>query len=161
MTPRVGATPSPSPAAPAADPRRAQAERLRATARQLEGVFVEQMFKAMRETVPEDGAVSGGSGEAMFSGMLDQSLAEEVPARWSNGLAEALYRQLQRAAGLEQQVETGSGEMGMGNGALSFPFPVPHSPASAPSSPPPALPILDPGPPTSAAPARAVLPEPQ
>lgn len=114
------------------------ADRLRATARQLEGVFVEQMFKAMRETVPEGGAVSGGSGEAMFTGMLDQSLAEEVPARWSNGLAEALYRQLQRAAGLEGVVD-----------------------GAAPSSPSPALPILDPSTSTSAAPARAVLTEPQ
>ncbi len=110
------------------------AQRLRATARQLEGVFVEQMFKAMRETVPEDGALSGGSGEAMFTGMLDQSLASEVPARWSNGLAEALYRQLQRAAG--------------------------HDLAPA-SSPTPAVPILDPGTSTSAASAGAVPTEPQ
>ena len=92
----VGTTPGPDARRPASD-----AERLRATARQLEGVFVEQMFKAMRETVPEGGALSGGSGEEMFTGMLDQSLAEEVPGRWSNGLAEALYRQLQRAAGLD------------------------------------------------------------
>lgn len=118
------------------------AQRLRATARQLEGVFVEQMFKAMRETVPEGGAMSGGSGEEMFTGMLDQSLAEEVPTRWSNGLAEALYRQLQRAAGLEG-VEPDGAE------------PAP------PSSRPAALPILDPGTSTSAAPARAVLTGPQ
>ena len=146
MTPRVGATPPTSPAAAAADPRRAQAERLRGTARQLEGVFVEQMFKAMRETVPDDGAVSGGSGEAMFAGMLDQSLAEEVPTRWSNGLAEALYRQLQRAAGLE---------------GVTPDTPAATSAAPIASSPSAAVPILDPGTPTSAAPARAVLPEPQ
>lgn len=139
MTPRVGAHRAPSPPVEATDPRRAQAERLRATARQLEGVFVEQMFKAMRETVPEGGATSGGSGEEMFTGMLDQSLAGEVPARWSNGLAEALYRQLQRAAGLEG---------------------VPSSePAS--SSPAAPVPILESSTSTSAAPARAVLTEPQ
>ena len=133
MTARVGGL-AQTPAA-ATDPRQGQAERLRATARQLEGVFVEQMFKAMRETVPEGGATSGGSGEEMFTGMLDQSLAGEVPGRWSNGLAEALYRQLQRAAGLD--------------GA---------APASSPL---PAVPILDPGTSTSAAPARAVPTEPQ
>ena len=36
-------------------------------------------------TVPEGGATSGGSGEEMFTGMLDQSLAEEVPAAFVYG----------------------------------------------------------------------------
>lgn len=77
-----------------------EASRLRATARDLEGVFVEQLFKAMRETVPTDGMVSGGSGEEMFSAMLDQRLAAQVPGTWANGLAEAVYRQLRGAAGI-------------------------------------------------------------
>lgn len=144
MTAPIGASrPSvaPDPAAATTDPRAARAERLRGTARQLEGVFVEQMFKAMRETVPEDGAISGGSGEAMFTGMLDQSLAEEVPARWSNGLAEALYRQLQRAAGVDDATSDAN--------------------AAASSSPPAAVPILESRPSTGAASARALLSEPQ
>lgn len=77
-----------------------EASRLRATARDLEGVFVEQLFKAMRETVPNDGIVSGGSGEEMFSALLDQRLASQVPGTWSHGLAEAVYRQLRGAAGI-------------------------------------------------------------
>ena len=139
MTARIGASVAPTapPAAPA--PGASKAERLHGVARQLEGVFVEQMFKAMRETVPDGGALSGGSGEEMFTGMLDQSLAAEVPGRWSNGLAEALYRQLQRAAGLEG---------------------VPSS-APASSSPAAPVPILESSTSTSAAPARAVLTEPQ
>jgi len=138
-------------------PPASDAERLRATARQLEGVFVEQMFKAMRETVPDGGALSGGSGEEMFTGMLDQSLANEVPGRWSNGLAEALYRQLQKAAGIPE----GNGERGMG-GASATPDSRLPTPDSLPlSSPPLLVPILDPGTSTSAAPARALLTEPQ
>ncbi len=58
--------------------------------RQLEGVFVEQLFKAMRETVPRDGIISGGTGEEMFSGLMDQHLAADVPREWSSGLADAL-----------------------------------------------------------------------
>jgi flagellar protein FlgJ len=153
VTPRVGdagarlsALGSRLPAAESREPTaESRAQRLRATARQLEGVFVEQMFKAMRETVPEGGATSGGSGEEMFTGMLDQSLAGEVPARWSNGLAEALYRQLQRAAGLE----------GVTEGTA------PAAPSAAPSSPAAPVPILESSTSTSAAPARAVLTEPQ
>ena len=70
-------------------------EKLKKAAAQLEGVFVEQLLKAMRETVPQgEGAFSGGSGEEMFTGLLDQHLATETPGEWSDGLASALYRQL-------------------------------------------------------------------
>lgn len=74
------------------------AEKLRGTAQQLQGVFVEQLFKAMRATVPEDGAFSGGQGEQLFSGMMDQHLSELVPNQWhgQHSLGETLYRQLAR-----------------------------------------------------------------
>lgn len=69
--------------------------KLKHAARQLEGVFVEQLLKAMRETVPQgEGALSGGSGEDMFTGLLDQHLAADTPGEWANGLASSLYRQL-------------------------------------------------------------------
>jgi len=71
--------------------------RLRQASRDLEGVFVEQLFKAMRETVPEDSLFGGGAGEEMFTGMMDSHLASQVPAGWQNGLGEALYRQLRAA----------------------------------------------------------------
>lgn len=68
------------------------------TASQLEGLFVQQLYKAMRETVPQqEGAVSGGAGEDIFTGLLDQHLATETPKQWDRGLAQALYRQLNRA----------------------------------------------------------------
>jgi peptidoglycan hydrolase FlgJ len=68
---------------------------LRAVAEQLESVFVEQLFKAMRATVPqEDGIVTASSGEELFTGLMDQHLAAETPQQWSSGIADALYRQL-------------------------------------------------------------------
>ena len=72
--------------------------RLRKTARDLEGLFVEQLYKAMRETVPQgEGVVDGGSGEDMFTTLMDQRLAADTPTQWAHGLAEAAYRQLRRA----------------------------------------------------------------
>ena len=66
--------------------------RLRAAARQLTGVFAQQLFKAMRATVPQgEGAVDGGSGEEMFTGLLDEHLAG---AAWAESLAEAVYRRM-------------------------------------------------------------------
>jgi Rod binding domain-containing protein len=80
--------------APNAPPKSAD-EKLKDSAKALEGVFVQQLFKAMRATVPQqDGFVSGGAGEDLFTSLMDEHLAAETPKQWEGGLAEALYRQL-------------------------------------------------------------------
>jgi flagellar protein FlgJ len=88
-TPAVGVT------TPVTPPASEKDKALRKSARDLEGLFVQQLFKAMRETVPEgEGIVSGGAGEDIFTGLLDEHLAAETPKQWQSGIAEALYRQL-------------------------------------------------------------------
>ena len=84
----VGTTPAPS-----------EQARLRQASRDLEGVFVEQLFKAMRETVPENSLFDGGAGEEMFTSMMDSHFATQVPEQWQSGMGEALYRQLRAALG--------------------------------------------------------------
>ena len=79
-----------APAAPSANE-----EKLRRATQELEGVFVQELFKAMRETVPEGGIVDGGPGEDMFSSMMDQTISAEAASGWERGLGAALYRQLQ------------------------------------------------------------------
>ena len=87
---RVAGLPSPESRAPSPEE-----AKLRKTAQQLEGVFVQQFYKAMRETVPQgEGAVDGGSGEEMFTGLMDEHLAADTPTQWAHGLAAAAYRQL-------------------------------------------------------------------
>jgi flagellar protein FlgJ len=70
--------------------------KLRKTALQMEGLFVQRMFAAMRDTVPQDGFLGQSSAEQTFGSMLDEKMAEEVPQQMSgqHSLAEALYRQL-------------------------------------------------------------------
>jgi flagellar protein FlgJ len=77
-------------------PNGAPSDRLRRTATQLEGVFVEQLFKAMRETVPSDGELHSG-GEEMFSSLFDQELAGRAPEQWQDGLGQAIMRALRPA----------------------------------------------------------------
>jgi peptidoglycan hydrolase FlgJ len=85
-----------APPAPAND----KDSKLRKVAGQLEGLFVQQLFKTMRETVPQgEGIVSGGAGEEIFTGLLDQHLAAETPKQMESGLSEAPYRQLRGLAG--------------------------------------------------------------
>lgn len=72
--------------------------KLRQTALQLEGMFVQRMFAAMRETVPQDGFLGQSSAEQTFGSLLDEKLAEKVPQQLSgsHSLAEALYQQLRK-----------------------------------------------------------------
>lgn len=72
-------------------------QRLRAATKQLEGVFVQELFKAMRETVPQDGMTNGGAGEDIFTGLMDERIAAHVPEQWERGIGESLYRQLRAA----------------------------------------------------------------
>jgi flagellar protein FlgJ len=72
--------------------------RLKKSATQLEGLFVQRLFAAMRETVPDDGLVSQSNAESTFTQMLDERLSQKVPEQFSgsHSLAQALYDQLRR-----------------------------------------------------------------
>ncbi len=92
------------PAIPAASLTRATPEpskdeaRLRKTANQLEGLFVQRLFAAMRDTVPQDGLMAQSSAEGTFTSLLDEKMAEQVPTQWNgqHSLAQALYNQLRQ-----------------------------------------------------------------
>lgn len=87
----AGAKPPTDPAAAARD------AKLHKVSQQLEGVFVQQMYKSMRETVPTGGFADGGAGEEMFTGLLDERIAADTPQEWKHGLSESIYRQLSEA----------------------------------------------------------------
>lgn len=71
--------------------------RLRAAAMLLEGSFYQELFKAMRDTVPEGGLVSSRSQE-VFSDLMDQHLAEAASSSQDRGIGRALYRHFMAAA---------------------------------------------------------------
>ena len=70
--------------------------KLMEAAHQLEAVFYGQLFQAMRATIPDGGLVQQGSGEKMFSGMLDDEVARLATRQTDRGLAAAIYRDLSR-----------------------------------------------------------------
>ena len=107
------APPSPGPTHPVSGSAGTKDVKLRKAAQQMEGAFVEQMYKSMRETVPTDGMFDGGSGEEMFTGLLDQHVASDTPMKWQHGLSESIYRQMRGA--VQQQ----SGAAVAGNSATS------------------------------------------
>ena len=85
--------------------------RLRRACAELEGVFLNELFKQMRETVPEGGVVSGGTAEEIFTSLLDQHIAVSVAERWDRGIGAALYRSFRPDAPTRvPQPESGVGE---------------------------------------------------
>jgi len=87
-----------------AEPQRDPHAALRSLSQDLQSVFVQQLFAAMRASVPKDGFIADAPGTEMFDQMLDQKLASETSAHLSHGIADALYRQLSR--GLPPAAET-------------------------------------------------------
>ena len=81
-----------------------EAERLKAATQPMEGEFYQELFKAMRDTIPQDGLMGGGQGEEMFTSLMDQQFADAAAARSHRGIGAALYRHFVRASGLEGEV---------------------------------------------------------
>ena len=102
---------SPAPTGPVSPAPTTAESRLKKTALQLEGLFVQRLFAAMRDTVPDDGLVSQSNAEATFTGMLDEKFAERVPTQWNgeHSLANALYHQLRQRLSPPATDPTGSG----------------------------------------------------
>lgn len=88
-----GAGPAAAGMRPAETAGGANHERLRRATKQFEAVFIQEMLKAMRETVPEGGLLDAGRSEEMFTALLDQHVADTAADRAEGSLADALYRQ--------------------------------------------------------------------
>jgi peptidoglycan hydrolase FlgJ len=70
--------------------------RLRQAAQDLEAVFINELFKAMRATAPSQGILTQDPGQELFTGMLDERLSRIQAERAQSELSQALYRQLSR-----------------------------------------------------------------
>jgi flagellar protein FlgJ len=68
---------------------------LKAAAQQFETVFLNMMLKSMRDATPQDGMFDSEQTK-MFTGMLDQQLAQSMASSRGVGLAEIMVKQLSR-----------------------------------------------------------------
>lgn len=69
---------------------------LRQATRALEGVFLSQLFQAMRATVPESDFLETSAGMETFQSMFDDQMAEVLAQSTEGGLGDLLYDQLRR-----------------------------------------------------------------
>ena len=72
-------------------------KKLKKACSDLEAVFVNMMFKQMRNTVQKSGLLDGGSAEEMYEDLLFDKYAEEVSKGEGTGLGDILYQQLAKS----------------------------------------------------------------
>lgn len=72
-------------------------EALRESTREFEALYVNEMFKAMRKTVPEDGIFQKDMSTKMFQEMMDMELARDTAKNDGMGIGLAMYNQMKGA----------------------------------------------------------------
>jgi Rod binding domain-containing protein len=81
--------------------RREALAHLRQMSHALESVFLNQLFQAMRATLPKADAADGPAQE-LYTSLFDEKLSEASTANETRGLGEALYHQLVRRYDAQQ-----------------------------------------------------------
>ena len=74
-----------------------QQEKLKQKAREFEAIFVQQVFKSMRQTIPEGKLLPRGNAEQIYTDFQDMEAAKRLSEQGGIGLAEMLVEQLQKA----------------------------------------------------------------
>lgn len=72
------------------------AKSLKKSCQDFEAIFIQSMFKAMRKTIPDGGMFEKDTAHEIYQDMLDSEVASEISRRQSMGLAEQMYRQMEK-----------------------------------------------------------------
>ncbi len=67
---------------------------LREACQEFESIFLYQMIRAMRATIPRSDFFGSSYGRDVFESMLDEQYAQEMSQTESIGLGELIYQQL-------------------------------------------------------------------
>ena len=69
---------------------------LREATHEFESLFIHNMLKTMRAAIPKSEFFNGGSGEEIFTDLLDQEISKVVSKR-GIGIADVLYQRLTKS----------------------------------------------------------------
>ncbi len=69
-------------------------ESLRQSTREFEALYINEMFKAMRKTIPDGGLIEKDSSHDIYQEMLDMERARGVSEGKGIGLGNAMFEQL-------------------------------------------------------------------
>lgn len=77
-------------------------------AREFESIFMNQMLKAMRQTIPKNNLVNGGHAEEIYSSMIDEELSRKMAYSQQSGLSQTLADQMNMV--IERQAGKGGSQ---------------------------------------------------
>ncbi len=81
----------------ATDSKRARAARaLKRSCQDFEAIFTQSMFKAMRKSIPDGGLFERDTAHEIYRDMLDAQVASEISRQQGLGLADQMYRQMEK-----------------------------------------------------------------
>jgi flagellar protein FlgJ len=82
-----------------------EAEKLKQACDSFEALFMQQMLKQMRATVPKDGMFGGGSAERIYTDMLDAELSKEMSAKGGLGISRLLFEHMMAAKKMHADIK--------------------------------------------------------
>lgn len=74
--------------------------------RDLEAMFMGELLKAMRNTIPENGLLPKMPGSDVYQSIIDQQLAGYLSQGRGMGLGQAVFNQMVKAQNLDVSAET-------------------------------------------------------
>jgi Rod binding domain-containing protein len=77
-----------------------QTQKLKAACDSFEALFMQQMLKQMRATIPKDAMFGGGAAEQIYTDMLDAELSKEMAHGGGLGISRLLFEYMTTAQGL-------------------------------------------------------------
>jgi flagellar protein FlgJ len=87
-------TGDPLPAEPQIGRKTVDRERLRKACTDFEALFVQEMLKFMRQTVPKSGLAGPGGGKEIYQSLMDQELSKNLAKKGGLRIGEMVYRQM-------------------------------------------------------------------
>jgi len=72
---------------------------LRKSCREFEAIYIQEMYKAMRKTVPDSGLFEKDMASELYREMLDMEMAKATAAGKGTGIGEAMYQQMKDKVG--------------------------------------------------------------
>lgn len=74
-------------------------EKLKKACTEFEALFVQEMLKFMRQTVPKSGLGGLGGGKEVYQSLMDQELSKTLAKKGGLRIGEMVYRQMSQKEG--------------------------------------------------------------
>ena len=110
MDPVKGAGPGPTPTVLTS----VEERRLRASAHEIESMFLQNLMKTMRQASGTKGPLSG-TGQRVYQEMMDEHLGRALSKGGGIGLADMLVRDVLRRQGVMKKPSSGSTDVPIGS----------------------------------------------